>query len=244
MKRSDREDGSMTINGEEIRYSIIRSSRARRFSVIVDEQGGVRVRGPQKSSEKALAAFLRTNAQWVLRTRESMKKRRRTPVDARDGMFVPHFGRQVRLSVTPGVSKAELRGTNGHSTLALPASSSDGREPIDFLRMFYMHETASYLNGRIPAFERLTGLHSARYELKEFRSKWGSCAPSGTIRFNAKLSAFPEDVIDYVIVHELCHLMHRKHDAKFWNHVSSFLPDFRYRKEQLRKMALEMAFAW
>ena len=128
--------------------------------------------------------------------------------------------------------------------LILPANSETGETPLDFLRSFYMQATVSYLHRKISGFERLTGVKSKRYEVKEFRSKWGSCSPSGTIRFNSKLSAFPEDVIDYVVVHELCHLKYRRHDASFWRLVSSYLSDLDDRREKLRKIAIETSFSW
>ena len=232
------------VSGVDIYYSIYTSRRTRRLGIVVDEHGGVRVRVPPGTSLNAAEGFLASNARWVVKAREKMMERRRRVVQARDGTSVPHFGSEIALHLTSGVSEPHLITANGAKTLVLPSSRQDGKEPLDFLRAFYMGETASYLSGRIVELEKLTKLHSLRYELKEFRSKWGSCSPSGTIRFNSKLSVFPEDVIDYVIIHELCHLRHRSHGDAFWQLVSSFLPDYRERKEKLRRIALETAFEW
>ena len=235
---------SAIVNGEEIRYNIYTSRRTRRPGIIVDADGGVRVRMPQGASQKTVDEFIAANARWLIRTREKMKKTKRRLVLADDRAQVPLFGREIVLCLVPELREPRLTGMNGRETLALPSSGQDGKVPLDFLRSFYMGETESYLLRKLPEFERLTKLHAPRYELKEFRSKWGSCSPSGTVRFNSKLSAFPEDVIDYVIVHELCHLRHRNHDASFWRLVSSFLPDCLERRQRLRRIALETTFAW
>jgi hypothetical protein len=239
---ADLDEHSIMLRGSEVRYSIYSSRRTERLGIIMDEYGGVRVRAPPGTSPKTIERFLTENSNWIFRTREKMKNRRRRVIDAKDGAFVPYFGMEIMLEISSKVSEPELRGVKGKEILILPANSETGETPFDFLRSFYMQATVSYLHRKIPGFERLTGMMPKRYEVKEFRSKWGSCSPSGTIRFNSKLSAFPEDVIDYVIVHELCHLKYRRHDASFWRLVSSHLGDFDDRREKLRKIAIETSF--
>jgi len=74
-----------------------------------------------------------------------------------------------------------------------------------------------------------------RVEVKELGFRWGSCSFDGSVRFHWKTMMAPPKIIDYIVVHELCHLHRREHDAAFWNEVDKVMPDFAERKAWLRE---------
>jgi hypothetical protein len=75
-----------------------------------------------------------------------------------------------------------------------------------------------------------------RVSIKNQRTCWGSCSEHKNLNFNYKLVLLPESLMDYVIVHELCHLAELSHSQNFWSHVERTLPDYRERRAHLRKM--------
>jgi predicted metal-dependent hydrolase len=83
-------------------------------------------------------------------------------------------------------------------------------------------------------YSPIVGVETNGYKVKEFQSRWGSCTPSGRVDFNWKIIMAPNRVVDYVVVHELCHLKQHDHSPQFWKLVESIMPDYAESKEWLR----------
>lgn len=102
-----------------------------------------------------------------------------------------------------------------------------------------VHYDAHKEKARVRIHERLRhwsevyALSYGRVAIRDQRTRWGSCSTKRNLNFNYKLVFLPEALIDYVIVHELCHLIEFNHSAAFWDHVARALPDYRERKKML-----------
>lgn len=81
----------------------------------------------------------------------------------------------------------------------------------------------------------IMGVRVKKVGIRKMRSRWGSCSNDGNISINLLLGHLPDDLLEYVIVHELCHLVHHNHSRTFWTLVKAYLPDFKARKMSLRK---------
>jgi predicted metal-dependent hydrolase len=90
-----------------------------------------------------------------------------------------------------------------------------------------------YIPARVNYLANKIGVKPNRIKVKEQKTRWGSCSSSGNIALNYKLMRFHKKVIDYVIIHELCHLKEMNHSRKFWDLVFSFMPDYQIYKKQL-----------
>jgi predicted metal-dependent hydrolase len=84
------------------------------------------------------------------------------------------------------------------------------------------------------------GVHYRRIQIRDTRSQWGSCSPSGTLSFSWRLVLAPDEVLDYVVVHELCHLRVRSHSAGFWRLVESRRRDYRAQRDWLARHGWEL----
>ncbi|HRH23535.1 MAG TPA: SprT family zinc-dependent metalloprotease [Candidatus Magasanikbacteria bacterium] len=91
---------------------------------------------------------------------------------------------------------------------------------------------------RVKHFARLHGFSFKRISIKNTSSRWGSCSTKENLNFNYKLIFLSEALLDYVVVHELCHLRHHNHSAQFWKEVVLILPDYRIRERELKKYHL------
>lgn len=85
------------------------------------------------------------------------------------------------------------------------------------------------------------GVHPKKVKVIDLKNRWASCSPGGNVNFHWKAMMAPPTVIDYVVVHELVHLVHRNHTAAFWGEVDKVLPDYRERRAYLRKHGAGMA---
>ena len=95
------------------------------------------------------------------------------------------------------------------------------------LMEWYLEHAEEKIKERVSRFAQLIGKWPASIEIKNQEKRWGSCSRSGIIRFNWKIIMAPISVMDYVIVHELCHLIYPHHSSQFWQKVQSIIPDYK-----------------
>ncbi len=104
----------------------------------------------------------------------------------------------------------------------------------------YRQAAAEYIPQRVAYYHRFTGGTYQRITIRAQRTRWGSCSSRGTLSFNYRLMLAPPKILDYVVVHELCHLEHIDHSRAFWNAVEQVMPDYRECKKWLREHGSEL----
>lgn len=124
------------------------------------------------------------------------------------------------------------------------------RKPVRRLRRRTSSSTAHYeehkekarelVHARLAYWNQFYGYTYKRVAIRNQRSRWGSCSSKQNLNFNYKLIFLPLELVDYVIVHELCHLKHFNHSAVFWLAIGETVSDYEIRKEELRKISLTM----
>ena len=113
------------------------------------------------------------------------------------------------------------------------------RLPVPKMTMEEIHELAQealeVIPRRVAYFAPVVGVSYGRITIRNQRSRWGSCSAKGNLNFNCLLMKTPPEVIDYVVVHELCHRKEMNHSPRFWAEVEKVLPDYRAAKKWLRE---------
>lgn len=104
----------------------------------------------------------------------------------------------------------------------------------------YRQAARSYFTKRCEYYQQLTGGRYTRITIRDQKTRWGSCSSTGTLSFNYRLMFAPPRVLDYVVVHELCHLTHMNHSRAFWDLVASVLPDYRVYRSWLKEHGQEL----
>lgn len=239
-----REFDVLRVGGGAIRYEVVRSRRRRRtLEIVVDVAHGVRVSVPHATPRAEIVAFVRRRAAWVVRQAAALTGVRRH--GWADGERIPYLGRTVMLALVPvdgGAASASLEGgalrVGVPWTLGGEARRAAVREAVI---AWYRERAEALLDARAARWEARLGLHARRLIVKEQRRRWGSCARDGTIRINWRLVIHPPRLIDYVIVHELCHLAARHHGPEFWDLVGATLPDYAERRAELEDGAARVA---
>lgn len=112
---------------------------------------------------------------------------------------------------------------------------------LETFKQRYREEARALIGQRLNHFQPLTGGTYTSVTIRDQKTRWGSCSSRGTLSFNYRLIFAPPAILDYVVVHELCHLTHMNHSAAFWAHVSSVLPDYRVRRQWLKDHGQELS---
>lgn len=217
-------------NGE-ARVEWRRSARARRISLRIDPRGGsVVVTLPLRAGRGAGMALLMTHADWVSDRLKALP----TPIALADGSFVPIAGVQHQIRHIPG-------GCGGawlHDNELQVAGEREflQRRVTDFLRA----EARRRLSALVSAKAATAGVHAHRLAVKDTTSRWGSCAPDGSLAFSWRLVMAPEFVQDYVAAHEVAHLRHMDHGRRFWVLVDRLTPHAEAAIPWLRKEGMRL----
>lgn len=104
----------------------------------------------------------------------------------------------------------------------------------NLLRNWYISQAELKLSDKITRFSKIVGVSPKSILIKDYKSRWGGCNKDGHIGFNWRIIIAPHSIIDYVVMHELCHILHHNHSNDFWYTLECHMPDYLERKEWLR----------
>ena len=212
------------MEADQIAYSIRRSSRARRVRVTVDVTNGVEVVLPRRAPEREAAAAIRELRPWIDR-RLAELERTRAAIAAR-GETVPYLGRVLHLVEQPGRTRVHRR----HDELFVPA----GQQRVPALERWYRRAAREEIATRLDAACAQSANSYTALTIRSQRTRWASCSHTGAMSFNWRLLLAPEQVLYYVIWHEVCHLEILNHSPRFWALLERRWPRYREDREWLR----------
>ncbi len=211
-------------------YTVIRSRR-KTVAVEITKEGGVLVRAPLTLARREVLAFVNQHGNWIARklAQARVKQEERTPRRFLEGESFPFLGEQHCLRYVAGGEY--LRKENGNFLLGCDLSSrAEG-----LFRTWYRARAREILEDRVTHFALQMGLACRSLRITDAKERWGSCSAAGSLNFAWRLVMAPPRVIDYVIVHELTHLVEMNHSRRFWERLGSILPDYRQRRRWLKE---------
>ena len=234
---------SLNIPGAEICYSLARSSRRKKtISISVSHEKGVIVRAPLRASQKEINEIVATKARWIQKTVEETRNRKELfSKKYANGELFKLLGHDFPLLINERQIKRvrPARLTDGCLVVAVPLGQ-DKDNHIDWikksLQLFFKPRARSYINRAVAEASRHMRLQPVAIRVKDLRRSWGICSDKA-LSFNWRLIMAPAPLVEYVVVHELCHLKHRNHSPAFYDHLSTFLPDYKDRQKTLKEMA-------
>jgi hypothetical protein len=246
----------VTPNGH-VHYELKRSSRRKTLSLTLRPQGMICVYAPHHCAHGVIDDFVRAKVDWIQRQRSRMvehscDQRDREQVFAeryRDGGTFRFLGESVTLKINRLKQHARRPRISIDSTRIHPtvnANDSQGDSPLwvhDQLIKWFRCQAEEYLGGQLFRCVRATGLEPDEIKVKTQKRMWGCCYPKQRrIYLNWQLILLPRSVIDYVLIHELCHLLEANHSPRFWGHVRRHCPDFKIHRLWLKNN--QNSFQW
>ncbi|WP_319580879.1 SprT family zinc-dependent metalloprotease [uncultured Methanospirillum sp.] len=236
LRRNEEPSATVMAGDRTIPYKIRTSRRAKRIVLKVLTDGSVEVVAPPKTDPTLIHRFVTEKADWILKktsgSRPILQAR-----EYKDGEILPLLGKEVCLSVQTGASKPVADLTDLILTVKIP----DGLDPLtarELVKKEYKKILTQTLEKNVheivPGLSSRLGIQPPRIRYGEQKTHWGVCTPRG-ITLNIRLAMAPEDLIEYVVVHELCHIRHPNHSARFWKLVEDMLPDYKLTRARLKQ---------
>ena len=208
-----------------IPYTLIRTER-KTIALIVDRDGQLIVRAPKKASVRSIEAFIQEKESWILRKQQEMAAAERTkPLIGVEGERLPFCGTVLVFHFTD----TEFIEVDGDA-LWLPT----GTELSD-IRLWIQEQAQEKLTENLLRRSAEMGLSCRGPKLSNAKGRWGSCSGQNVIRLSWRLVLCPPEVMDYVVVHELCHVLHKNHSREFWAAVEQYCPEWRAHRRWLRE---------
>jgi predicted metal-dependent hydrolase len=220
----------LALEGRLVSYTIKRSVRRRAISILIDEEG-LRVGAPWEATQGAIERLLKRHSDWVLRKLEEWQVRRVPVRHWTDGETLMLLGKPFTLALAPAETAVRIDGERLIVGTAA-CGAAVAREVHDWLHA----QALACFSERVDHYRRLLGVRPPpQVHLSSARTRWGSCHVSGRIHLNWRLIQMPAHLLDYVVAHEVAHLLEMNHSQRFWRTVGKLVPDYAARRKELRR---------
>ncbi len=208
------------IAGTGIPYTVVFCDR-KSYAVRILPDGTVELRVPRRTTKVQIDDMLSRHHAWILE--KSQKQQDRYQTSLANGAEIPFMGERLTIQSGERVAFDE-------KNIYLPEANRDV-----YLAEFYRAAAKAYLPDRLQKWASLLKLAFRSVRITSAKGRWGSCSSKTSINFSYRTMMLPASCIDYVIVHELCHLTHMDHSPAFWAEVERILPDYRQREKQIKE---------
>jgi len=214
-------------------YKIVRSPKRKTLTITVERDRSIIVHAPEGAPEETVNRLVDKKRQWIFDKIHHVQKYRdqvHPPgKEVVSGESAPYLGRDYRIEIAETQS-GEVEFSRG---FLVPASYQGRRR--EALKSWYIARANEMILARVDQTARGLGVMFKAAKIVDNQYRWGSCTPNGTVNFNWRLVKAPIFVIDYVVVHELAHLIENNHTSKFWNIVRASTPTVEKAKAWLKE---------
>jgi len=203
---------------------LIRSKRRKRMCITVDHQG-ISVLSSINEEIESIRNFVNANNKWIVKTTRFYLKLNEIlehgPLQRDELMYL---GNKYKIQIIKDSSQYSILSEN---LLKISFHVKDRRREKENIKNWYRAQTKKIVETKVPLFGKRLSISYGKVRIKNQKSRWGSCSKDGNLNFNLLLSAFPAHIIDYIIVHELIHLIEFNHSEHFWNLVEEEIPTYK-----------------
>ncbi len=211
----------------------------RTFSIQIEPPDRVLIVSPLGLSGDFIKEKVREKGSWILK-----KLKEFSDIGYRDqgrrfmtGEFFLYLGKNYPLKIVKNKRKIpKVFFLNNKFYLEAQGPGQDKMRRA--MEKWYRKEAAGFIEGRIDYFSSIVGKGPNTFKVKQQKRRWGSCTSSGDIYFNWKIIMAPPGIIDYLVAHELCHLVYGDHSRRYWQKVGSVMGDYKERRKWLKKYGI------
>lgn len=222
----------MNLTYKDIQYTLIRSQR-KTASIYIERDGRVSVLVPEKLTTRQIEDLLEGKRKWIYQNLAEWQdlNARKVQRDYVNGEGFLYLGRSYRLKLVPEQSEP-LMLKDGY--FCLRSGNVSDLDADAAFKEFYRAKGAVRIPPRVAYYQTKIDVEPKAVKVMDLKHRWASCTAKRNLNFHWKCMMAPLTVLDYIVVHELVHLIHPNHSASFWNELDKVMPDYQDRKAWLR----------
>ena len=227
-------------NGRMLRIEVKKSKRAKQFWLKANVSEIYLIAPTVNYEINQVMRFLDSKKEWILKTLEYYERVQSNYVETNlKSGTISFLGKRYNLQITKDIAPSVIVSDN---LSKITFHVTDRRKYKDDLKQWYFAQTRRIVSERLDLIRKRNSSLPAynKVSIKNQRSRWASCSENGNLNFNLILAALPIEIIDYVIIHELAHLIELNHSNDFWNIVKMTDPEFQTHRKLLHKYRYEL----
>ena len=226
--------GSYTLNNETIHFGLIYKKR-KTMGIYIDVYGNLELRVPKDTPDSSITELLEKRWTWIHRNITEMKEKTKGFKEKvyEDGEEFLLLGRHYPIEIKEVSSSSEAGVALGHDVIVVSIKEKDEELIRKMLTRFYKQQCKKTVEARIRHYQPYFKTKPTSIKIMANKKHWGTCNSKRELTFNWRLVMAPLDVLDYVVLHEMCHMVHLNHDRSFWRLVGKYMPDYEDKQDWL-----------
>lgn len=232
---------TQTYKDSTIDYTVIYKKR-KTIGIYIDLYGNIEVRVPKNTTEEQVRTVIEKKWDWIQKKSKEMKDRTAGHTDKvyEHGEEFLYLGKEYPITILMNHEEKQDSVVFKDNRLFIHIVEQDEDRIKQALKRFYYQQCKAIVEKRIKFYQAEFKMKPRSIRIADNKSNWGSCNSRHELTFNWKLSMAPIEVIDYVVVHEMCHMIHLNHERSFWRLVGKLIPDYEERKTWLSQTSWKM----
>ena len=224
----------------EFQVEVKRTDRRKSASISLDGNL-VKVTVPKSLSDRRIRDLIGKRTPWIKsKLKEQSLRPSSKPKEYVSGETVPYLGKNYRLKVVEGKIPS-IKMVGGYLVATILNCERNRQDAVkSLLEDWYIRQAKRRLKEKTDRLSKIVGVNPKSVSIKNYKSRWGSCSSNGDLTYNWRIILAPHRIVDYVVVHELCHLLEHNHSPRYWRHVEHHVPDWRDCRDWLRKYTTEL----
>jgi len=213
------------------------------MAITIEPPGMIKVIAPKGTKEEVILEKVTNKAPWIIKKLYYFKyiKHQKIRKEFVNGESFMYLGRNysLQLHIKEDLKNPIIKLYLGKFVVYTP--TKDEVIIRKAMEEWYRRKALQQIKERVEYYQHRVGVKPNKVTVKEQKKRWGSCSSKGNLNFNWRAVMASSNVLDYIVVHEMCHLVHLNHSKDFWDMVQSILPDYGTRREWLKKNGVRLS---
>lgn len=218
-------------------YKVIKSKR-KTIRLEITREGELIIKAPLNISDKTIKSIINKKSSWIKETLNKVKNEERKSIYNIDyNSEIPYLNKLLIIKSNSEINKIYIK-----DNILLAPENLDKETLEKKICNFLREESRKIFTERVDYYSKIIGKAPKKIRISNAKTRWGSMSSTGTLSLNPRLILFDMGVIDYVIIHELCHIYHMDHSKNFWNMVEKNCKDYKKQKEKLKNYQKQLMY--
>lgn len=224
-----------------IAFNVIFKNR-KTMEISVEPPDIVTVTAPVGTKEEVILEKVKSKGSWIIQKIYYFRHMNYVPIQREfvNGESFMYLGRNYSLQIETdsNVKRPEVKLFRGK--FIVTAKDKNEKDIRDAMELWYRERAKKVIEDRVKYYSRFFSKKPAGIKVKEQKKRWGSCTYKNELLFNWRCIMAKSNALDYIVVHEMCHMCHKNHSKEFWELLASIIPDYEVRKEWLKVYGVRM----